>query len=179
MIQPTGDSQPLGRGGARDQSHNSFIILRWFPSPIRGDERKQPMFHLVPLAGSRREVTNLDRQTRCVHQFLQFSLPQSQAIPITASPIGCDQQSLSVRVQAVSLESPNSPCSRCAARLRVPVRARIRWAGRPAPGPAPAAWPPSSGVPGCGWNSGRSRWPFSASFGKNVGRRQERCSRPL
>src|SRR5712692_8179802 len=47
----------LGRGGC-DQVHDDLMIHQRLPSPALTDEREQPMFDLVPLAGARRQVTD-------------------------------------------------------------------------------------------------------------------------
>lgn len=86
-IQPTGDGQPLGCRRARDQAHDGLIIPKGLSPPVRGDERKQPVFHLVPFAGPGRKMANQDRQPRCVCQLLQTHLPQPQATPVAAAVI--------------------------------------------------------------------------------------------
>src|ERR1017187_7246648 len=35
-------------------------------APIRGDEREQPVFHLIPFAGARRKVTDGNRKARFI-----------------------------------------------------------------------------------------------------------------
>jgi len=70
--------QPLGGRRARDQIDNRLIIRKRFAAPIRANEREQPVFNLVPLAGARREVTNGNRKTRFIRQFLQLHFPEAQ-----------------------------------------------------------------------------------------------------
>jgi hypothetical protein len=40
------------------RKRRSLIIAKRLAAPIRGDEREQPVFNLVPFAGARREVTD-------------------------------------------------------------------------------------------------------------------------
>jgi hypothetical protein len=49
-----------GRSPAGDQLHNGGIRQQRLPSPVPADEREQPMLDLVPLAGTRRQVTYLN-----------------------------------------------------------------------------------------------------------------------
>ena len=57
-IQATSHPQSFGGGGAGDQTHDGFIIAQGFPAPVGGDKGEQAVFHLVPLAGSRRKVAH-------------------------------------------------------------------------------------------------------------------------
>src|ERR1700730_1450808 len=47
-------------------------------APIRGDEREQPVFNLVPFAGARRKVTNGNRKARFIRELLQLQFPEPQ-----------------------------------------------------------------------------------------------------
>src|SRR5215510_14575583 len=57
-IEATGDGQPLGRRRARDQAHDRLVVSQRLAAPIRGDEGKEPVLHLVPFAGARRKVAD-------------------------------------------------------------------------------------------------------------------------
>ena len=59
-IEPTSDLQPAPGCGGRDQFHDHFVTREWLPSPVLGDEREEPVFDLVPLAGPGREVADRD-----------------------------------------------------------------------------------------------------------------------
>ena len=50
------------------------------------------MLDLVPLAGARREVADLQRQAQVVGQLLQRHLPQPAAAAVAAAAVGGDQQ---------------------------------------------------------------------------------------
>src|SRR5450755_2272510 len=47
-IQTTGHLEAFGSRRARNQIHDRFIIAKWLAAPIRGDEREQSVFHLIP-----------------------------------------------------------------------------------------------------------------------------------
>jgi len=54
-IQTAGHLEPFGGRRARDQIYDRLIIPKRLAAPIRGDEREQPVFNLVPFAGARRK----------------------------------------------------------------------------------------------------------------------------
>src|SRR5712692_10504725 len=108
-VEATGHGQPLRGGRARDQAHDRLVVPQRLTTPIRGDEREQAVLHLVPLAGARWEVADLDGQGGGIGELLQLELPHAQAIAIAAPAIRRDQQSPSPRVQPVALEPPPAP----------------------------------------------------------------------
>src|ERR1035437_11026131 len=63
-IQTAGHLEPFGGRRARDQIYDRLIIPKRLAAPIRGDEREQPMFNLVPLAGARGKMTYGNRKAR-------------------------------------------------------------------------------------------------------------------
>ncbi len=56
------------------------------------------MLDLVPLAGARREVTDLDRHPCLVGQALQLDLPQARRIAVGTTAVCGDRQRAGVRV---------------------------------------------------------------------------------
>src|SRR5437867_371448 len=62
-IQTADHAQAFGRRRARNQPDNGFIVTKRLTAPVRRYERKEAMFNLVPLAGTRREVADADRQS--------------------------------------------------------------------------------------------------------------------
>ncbi len=76
-IQTAGHLESFGGRRASDQIYDRLIIPKRFAAPIRGDEREQPVFNLVPFAGARREVTDGDRKTGFIRQLLQLQFPES------------------------------------------------------------------------------------------------------
>ena len=77
-IQTTGHLEPFGGRRARDQIDDRLIIAKRLAAPIRGDEREQSVFHLVPFAGARRKVTDGNRKARFIRELLQLQFPEPQ-----------------------------------------------------------------------------------------------------
>ena len=75
MIESTCHFQSLGCRRPGNEVDDGLIVAKRLPSPVRGDERKETMLHLVPFAGSRGEMTDRDRQTDGIRKFLQLVLP--------------------------------------------------------------------------------------------------------
>ena len=71
------DLQSLGRFCARDQFYNQVMADQRTAPPILCHMTKQAMFDLVPLAGARRKVADVQDQTRRVGQFLQRDFPET------------------------------------------------------------------------------------------------------
>src|SRR6266516_4062884 len=63
-----------------------------FGSPVDGNEGKESMLNLVPLAGGRWIMSHRDREAFLVGKFLEFLLPKTISCPIRATPIRRDQQ---------------------------------------------------------------------------------------
>ena len=75
-IQTAGYLEALGGGRARDQIDDWLIIPKRLAAPIRGDEREQPMFNLVPLAGAGRKMADGNREPCFICQLLQLQFPK-------------------------------------------------------------------------------------------------------
>jgi hypothetical protein len=75
-----------------DQLDYRLHCHQWLAAPVLGDERKEPMFNLVPFAGARREMTHSQCQVHLVGQLLQGGLPQLGATAVAATAVGRDQQ---------------------------------------------------------------------------------------
>ena len=69
-IQSAGDGQAFGGGRLGNEIDHGFIIPQRFTAPIRGDEGKESVLDLVPLARSRRKMTDRDRQAGVIREFL-------------------------------------------------------------------------------------------------------------
>ena len=73
---------------------------------------EQAVLNLVPLAGARREMADVDAQTRLIGELLQSVLPGACTIPVATARIGSDEQVAcvgvtlppSVRIVVASLE---------------------------------------------------------------------------
>src|SRR5262245_39655073 len=76
----------------RDQVDDDLVSAQWSAPPVDRDEREQPVFDLVPLAGARREVADSDRDPEPVGEPLQLGFPDAGSIPVAAAGIGRDEQ---------------------------------------------------------------------------------------
>ena len=108
-IQTAGHLESFSGCRARDQIYVRLIIPKWFTAPIRGDEREQPVFNLVPFAGARRKMTDGNRKARFIRQLLQLQFPESQPRAIAAPAIRRDQQRARLRIQRSSFVTPPPP----------------------------------------------------------------------
>src|SRR5271168_4439625 len=61
--------------GVADEVYDRLVRAQWSPAPIHRDEREQPVLNLVPLARSRREVTDADGEAERVGEPLKLVLP--------------------------------------------------------------------------------------------------------
>src|ERR1039457_7582298 len=75
-----------------------FIVDQRLPLPGQTDERKQPVFDLVPLARCRRVKADRDGHPQFVRQFLQGELPSPGSAAVTPPGIGADQDSIGPRL---------------------------------------------------------------------------------
>ena len=69
-VQRRPDHQPLPGSGVVDQVNDYFIAGQGTSAPVRGDETEQAVLDLVPLAGARREASDMQRQLQFVGRFL-------------------------------------------------------------------------------------------------------------
>ena len=60
------DLQSFSSPGIADQIDDNLTADEGTPSPVGGDVAEHAVFDFVPLAGSRREMTNLNRQIQFV-----------------------------------------------------------------------------------------------------------------
>ena len=72
-FRPNAESGPTVRRA--NEAHDRGQVDEWGAAPIHRDVREQPMLDLVPLARTRRKVTDRDHQARPIGQTLQFPLP--------------------------------------------------------------------------------------------------------
>jgi hypothetical protein len=63
-------SEPGFSRGIAAEVDNDFVARQWFAAPIHTDMTKHAVFDLVPLAGSRWEVTDRDQQAGFIGQGL-------------------------------------------------------------------------------------------------------------
>ena len=68
------DSQACAGSRRSDKVYYHFMADKRFSSPILANIGKEPMLDLVPLAGSRRQMTNRYDKTSFIDQLLQLYL---------------------------------------------------------------------------------------------------------
>ena len=124
-IQAASYFQALRGGGARNQSHDCLVVAQRFAPPVRGDEREKPMFDLVPLARSRREMANGNGQARLVRELLQFEFPEPQPPTIAAPAVGRDEQVPRLGIQIAAFGPPPATNRRDGERAGVVVGAHV------------------------------------------------------
>ena len=59
----------FGRG-VSNKVNNDSVGGEWTPAPVLADETEETMFDLVPFAGPRRKMTNLQAQAQVIGQLL-------------------------------------------------------------------------------------------------------------
>ena len=72
LVEPGMHLQAFAGGGASNQLDDDFKGFQWFALPVACDMTEQAMFDLVPLAGARRVMTNLDHQAGAVGEALKL-----------------------------------------------------------------------------------------------------------
>ena len=92
LVQPRLDAQTSGSPRSPDEIDDCLKTGQWLAPPVLGDVTEEPMFDLVPLAGSRRKVAHVDVQPRVISQLLQFFLPGTCPVPVAAACICCDEK---------------------------------------------------------------------------------------
>ena len=69
------DLESFRGGGRRNQIDDCLKTPQRLTAPVLSDVREQPVFDLVPFAGSRREVAHGDSQSGFIGELLQLDLP--------------------------------------------------------------------------------------------------------
>jgi len=90
-VQDCLDFEPGARFGATNQVDASFIMDQRLSSPVQTDKREEPVLDLVPLAGSRRIVTDRDRYPHLIRHLLQVEFPGAKAISVAPPSICADE----------------------------------------------------------------------------------------
>ena len=96
-FRPNAESGPTVRRA--NEAHDRGQVDEWGAAPIHRDVREHPMLDLVPLARTRRKVTDRDHQARPIGQTRQFPLPQPEARPVAPACIRRDQQRLGLSIR--------------------------------------------------------------------------------
>src|SRR3954454_21381125 len=84
--------QPLLGSRRANQAHDDFQGFERYSLPVAGDVAEEPVLDLVPLAGARWVVTDLDLEARLIGELLQCPTPQPRSWAVAAATVGGDQQ---------------------------------------------------------------------------------------
>src|SRR5437588_7767935 len=93
------DSQPLLSAGMRNQFEDDLQGGEWFGPPVNGNEGKESMLNLVPLAGRRWIMRDRDRELFFIGQILELFLPQAVSRPVGAATICGDKHVVSASIK--------------------------------------------------------------------------------
>src|SRR2546427_2093953 len=105
-IQNRLDGQPtLGRGSS-DEVHDGLETDERPPLPVHADEGEEPMLDLVPLARSRRVVTDRNRHPHLIRELLEMKFPCSKATSVASTGIRADQNAPRRRIGLPSQHPP-------------------------------------------------------------------------
>jgi hypothetical protein len=102
-------AEPTGRAGRADQIHDHGQARQRLAPPGGPDVGEQPVFNLVPLARSRREVADREGETGAVGQPLQFPFPEADAWPVAAARVRHDEHAPCARIPGPPHVLPPSP----------------------------------------------------------------------
>ena len=76
-VKLTLDLQSCCGSGVGNKVDDDLVALQRTTSPVLRNVGEEPMFNLIPLASTWREITYSKTQTRVVGQLLQLDLPQA------------------------------------------------------------------------------------------------------
>ena len=80
VVELGANPQAAARLGTGDEVDDDLMTDERASTPVHGDEREQTVLNLVPLAGARREVTDLNVQAGLLSESTQFEFPQAHAM---------------------------------------------------------------------------------------------------
>ena len=98
-------------GGCADQIDDDLVGDQWPAAPVHGDLGEQPVFDLVPFAGSWREVAHGDGQSGLGGEFGEFDFPGPDPVAVGSAAVGADQQPVGVGVAVLADGFP--PAAQC------------------------------------------------------------------
>lgn len=82
------DPQSRGGRGASDQVDDRLIADQGSATPVLSDKGKHPMLYLVPFAGTRRKMADMDAKPGGIRQMLNPHFSQPRPAAVAASGIG-------------------------------------------------------------------------------------------
>lgn len=65
--------------------------------PVHVNVEEEPVFDLIPLRGTRREVTDMDRQSKHVSEPLDLGLPEPDLADVAPTAVGNDHELSGIR----------------------------------------------------------------------------------
>jgi hypothetical protein len=90
-IEASANNETASVHRVRDEVDDRLVGRQRTASPVDRNEREQARLDLVPLAGSRREGADADRDSELVGEALELVLPDSRAISVAATRVGGDE----------------------------------------------------------------------------------------
>ena len=79
------DPQSRSGRGASDQVDDRLIADQGSATPVLSDKGKHPMLYLVPFAGTRRKMADMDAKPGGIRQMLNPHFPQPRPAAVAAS----------------------------------------------------------------------------------------------
>src|SRR3974390_921616 len=130
-VQTRIDLQAGAGRGLADQVDDHREALQRPSAPVHADVAEQAVLDFVPLRGSRREVTDADRDPELIGELLQLDLPQTRAAGVATAAVGGDRQPRRVRVALFAEVLPPGAdrCDRERARVVADTHAHVALCG--------------------------------------------------
>jgi hypothetical protein len=91
------DCQSLFSAWVSNEVYDHGSTFQWTTAPVLADMAEHPMLDLVPFAGARGEMTDMDGHGEFFSQVLNFDFPEAAAVAKT--PFGCNQQFIGLRME--------------------------------------------------------------------------------
>ena len=121
------DDEPAAVGRVSDEADDCFVGPERPAAPVDRDERKQSVLDLVPLAGARRQVADVDRDVDLVGDALKLLLPHVRSTTVAAACVGDDEDVAGVGAALRTLVIPEDrkPARRTKELREVPHAPRL------------------------------------------------------
>ena len=88
-----------GLGGCvGDQVDYDLVAHQWSTAPVLSNVTEHAMLDLVPLAGARRKMTDMNRHAQIDGHFMERDFPHATTAAVAATSIGRDQQLLGIAI---------------------------------------------------------------------------------
>ena len=97
LVEPGVNFKACRGSRCRDQVHHNLERLERNAPPVSGDVAEQAVFDLVPFAGARRIVADLDSEASLVGKSLEFETPQPCSWAVAPAAVSGNQKPRGVR----------------------------------------------------------------------------------